>query len=374
MNGLAGARAALFGVAARRAAGDYLKAVSLIMFILLAVAWTIDLAQYFPGIRKQAHADLIPLWKIALPYLWHRTADILVRLLPFATFFGVYLAEVTRRLRLESAILSASGSSPTRQLAPLLAFSLAAGIFLNKLEADWRPAAVAAQIELGHGAYADRYAPRWIRDVWFVSGDTAVRATIMRGKSAAMRDVLIFTGIKSPELMSIHAAKHAAPVANMPGIWRLSGVEIWSDALGTQGSAPAPDQTLGMGILPVQVMSHGIATFFLPSGQLRDLAALTQDPAWAADAQTSIWRRRTAWLVLPALALLAAALARRSFSGRTPVIPRMVAMGVSGLGAVVLVRVFRVMGELGTVPGPIAVFGSLAILYALGFWLTWREH
>ena len=373
MSRLERVKCALFGIAARRAATGCLKAVCLMMLILLAIAWTIDLAQYFPGIRRQAKTEDIPLAQIILPYLWLRTADILVRLLPFAIFFGIYFAELMRRLRLDAVIFTTSGSSPMRQLAPVLAFSLAAGLFLNKLEADWRPTTVAAQVELGHGAYAERYAPRWIENVWLLTGDTAIQATIMRGRPAEMRDVLIFAGINSPQLKSIYSAAHAAPVPEMPGSWLLSDVEIWDDTSGTPESSPMPNQILEIGILPVQIASHGVATFFIPGPQLRKLAALKHDPALAADARTSIWRRRTAWLIPPALASLAVALARRGFSGRMPNIPRIVAMGVGGLGAVVLIRVFRVMGELGALSAPAAVFGSLAALFAIAFWLTWRE-
>ena len=145
---------AFFGLAARRAAMDYLRFTLLIQFVLLAVGWTIDLAEEFPALRLDADQKDVPLIQIMVPYLAYRAADILVRLMPVACFFGVFLAEITRRIRLDTIILFAAGISPFRMLGPLITYGIVVGGVLYALESYGRPAAIKAQIEMGQGSYA----------------------------------------------------------------------------------------------------------------------------------------------------------------------------------------------------------------------------
>lgn len=282
---------ALFGIATRRAVYDYLRFVALIMFILLAIAWTIDLAEHFGIIRRDAEAKGIAVYRILLPYLTYRSADMITRMLPMACFFGVFLAEIGRRARLETVILHAAGASPYRAIAAVLIFGVMVGALQQRLEGNWRPAAVAAQVDLGHGDYAERFTKVWLNGyAWFLDGDTAVRAQVLRDDPPAMRNVLIFTGLREPRLQTIYAAERVDP-AGEPFLWRLRGVEKWDAAAGEDSSVAVPDLTLRLDLIPEQLTHYSVPAFYLPTAPLLKMRQLNSAPRTVIDAKVALWRR-----------------------------------------------------------------------------------
>ncbi len=372
MNGADRLRTAFLGIATRRIVAEYLRMLALVMFILLAIAWTIDLARHFAPIRQDAADRGLATLSILLPYLVYRGVDILVRLLPFAVFFGVFLAEILRRARLESVILAASGATPIRLAAPVLIFGAVVGTLAYKLEATWRPAAIEAQVALGHGDYAARFRPRWIDNVWFVSGDLAVRADLLRSDPPILRDALIFEGLKDPQLSSILAAAHLEP-AGTDFAWQLRGVERWDPSAGGAASQPAEDIVLSLDILRDQVTHYGVPPIYLPTGTVERLRLIRNAPAAVTEAEATLWRRRLSWALPFAMALIAVALARRGYSGRQINLLRTIALGTLGFVAVVSVRVFRTVADLGGMPAPVAVPVSLLGLVLVATVLIWRE-
>lgn len=366
-------RNAFVGIATRRAVYDYLRFVLLIMFILLAIAWTIDLAENFGAIRREAVERGLPVYQILLPYLTYRSADMLTRMLPMASFFGVFLAEIARRARLETVIFQTAGASPFRMMTSVLIFGLIVGMLQQQLESRWRPAAVAAQVDLGLGGYANRFARVWLdKPAWFLAGDTAIRAQVFRDAAPAMRDVLIFTGLRAPRLQTIYAAKRAFPTRE-PFMWRLQGVEKWYTAAGDKNSVAMPDMTLRLELIPEQLTYYTVPGFYLPTDPLRRLQQISTDPQTATGANVAVWRRRTAWILPGALALLAVSLSRSGYSGRQPNVPRLVALAVFGYLSVVSIKVLWAVGELGGLAAPVAVLGSVAFILAVCVLLIWRQ-
>lgn len=351
-----------FGIATRRALRDYVAHVALMVFILMIIAWTIDLAGSFPGIRKDAAAREVPVWQITLPYLAYRAADILARTMPMACFFGVFLAEFRRRGRLETVIYAVGGASPVRLLAPVVLFGLMVGTLQHQLEARWRPAAVAAQVELGHGSYARRFAKRWTWHYpWFISGDTAVRAMVLRDDEPAMRDLLIFKGLRAGDLQQVYSANRAEPTGT-PGEWRLSDAQLWDIAAGSDGYVALAETTIELDLIPEQLRYLDIPGFYLPDAPLRAIARMRDATRSAADADVAIWRRRTAWALPGVVALLAVVLAKSGYSGRRPNIPWLIGLALAGYIAVISIKVLWSVGELGALPGWLSVCGSLAYL------------
>ena len=346
---LASLRGALFGIATRRALMDYLCMVGLIQFILLAIAWTIDLAENYAGIAADAERRGLSLVATLFPYLGYRSADMVTRMLPMACFFGVYLAEIARRTRLETVILKAAGASPARMLAAVLLFAILLGTLQAKLEQSWRPAAVAAQVELGYGSYARRFRNDWTHfQSWFVSGDTAIRAELKRDQPPEMRDVLIFTGINAPHLETIYAAEQVLP-GDAPGQWRLVSGSKWDAERGMESAEPFEEMTLTLDLIPEQISYFDEPAFYIPTEPLRAIARMRNAPT-AAGADVALWRRRTAWILPGTFALLAFCLASAGFCGRTPNVPRLIALACLGYFAVVSVKVFWARGALAAVP------------------------
>jgi len=363
---------ALFGIAARRALMDYVRMTGLILFILLITAWTIDLAQNFPRIRTDATRREVSVVSIVFPYLGYRAVDIITRMLPMACFFGVFAAEIMRRFRLETVILKAAGASPLRLLGAVLLFAIVTGALQTRLEQSWRPAAIQAQVALGHGSYARRFRQDWrLTNDWLVSGDTAVRARLRRDTPPAMRDVLIFTGINAPELKTIYAAERVVP-GDTPYEWRLQKGSKWQATDGAETSESFDELTLTLDLIPEQISFVAVPAFYIPSEPLRAIATMRNAPT-AAAADVAIWRRLTAWTLPGTFALLAFLLVSFGFSGRTANYPRLIALAFLGYVSVVSVKVFWALGELGAVAAPMSVLATVGAVWGLSAILLYRQ-
>lgn len=365
-------RRALTGRTTRRALMDYLKMVALIMVVLLMIAWAIDLADNLNAIRRDARARDVPVLSLLAPYLTYRTADMVTRMLPMACFFGVYLAEIGRRLRLETVILKAAGASPLRLLAGVLLFAVLTGVLQHKLENTWRPAAVVAQVELGHGAYARRFSLDWTTEHrWVVTGDVAIRGQVRRAPPGTMRDVLIFVGIRSHRLETIYAADRLVPGAE-PGEWIAKQGTRWQATADGERVEPFESRSLTLDLIPEQIAHIGVPAFYLPAPALHAIATMRDAPT-APGADLAIWQRLSAWTLPGTFALLAFCLANAGFSGRRPDIPRLVALACLGYVSVVSVKVFWALGELAVISAPVAVFASVGLVWALSLWLLRRQ-
>ncbi|MDJ0824367.1 MAG: LptF/LptG family permease [Rhodobacter sp.] len=367
---VAGLRSALFGIATRRAVRDYMRMIALVTFILLMVAWTIDLAEHFPALRRASENSETSLLALALPYLGQRAVDILARMLPIACFFGVFLAEIFRRARLETVILATSGASVLRMSAAVLWVGLVTGVLLGGLEARWRPAAVWAQVETGFGDYARRFRQDWVEgERWFVSGDTAIRGEVRRTDPPEMRDVLLFTGIRSPRLTAIYSAGQLVP-GDEPIRWVLLDGTAWQPKEGGQ-TLDFEDFALTLELIPENLTYLGVPEFYLPQAALRALDALPRYRN-AAQVDVALWRRITVWLAPVSFALLGMVLAQAGFTGRQMRIPRLIGLAALGYSAVVSLKVFWALGSLGVLSAPLATLGAPALAFGLAALFLWR--
>ncbi|WP_235438987.1 LptF/LptG family permease [Candidatus Rhodobacter oscarellae] len=362
----------LFGLSARRTALDYLLITALFAFLLLAIAWSIDLARHFQHLRRAAEFRQVPLSEILLPYLFYRAVDILVRLLPVACFFGVFCAEVLRRMRLETVILMGAGLSPFKMLAPILVYGVVVGAVLWQLEERLRPYVIIQQIELGEGAYGKRFSPRWFPfDSWFLYGDVAVRGKVFRGEPPAMRDVLIFRGLQDEQLGTIHAAERLDPT-DVPGQWRLSGVKLWNPREGQNTSVDLPDQLIELPLIREELRYHEIQGFYLANAPLAALSQAHPGSAARISADMATWRRGLIFVTPFVLAGLAISLARFGFSGRLLRPIRMIAAAGAGYIGVVSIKVIYSMGETGGISPATATLLPLVLLMGVTAVLTYR--
>jgi lipopolysaccharide export LptBFGC system permease protein LptF len=174
-----------------------------------------------------------------------------------------------------------------------------------------------------------------------------------------MRDVLIFQGIRATSLTGVISAERAYPT-DVPTEWRLDNVLVWETDTENAEPVSLPAMTLELDLIPEQLSYLGIYEFNIPTGPLLRIAD-RPTARNADDVRTALWRRRTAWLIPGALALMAVALARAGFAGRVAVIPRLIAVGALGYVSVVSIKVFWVVGELGLLPAPLAVLLPIAL-------------
>lgn len=364
-------RGALFGIATRRAVSEYLKITALIAFLLLMVAWTIDLAEHFPSLRRAAGNSGQPLWSLALPYLGQRAIDILTRMLPIAVFFGVFLAEISRRARLETVVLITSGASPWRMIAAVLWVGLLTGGILGVLEARLRPAAVWAQVDAGFGDYSQRFRRGWMPGAhWFVSGDTAVRGRVLRDDPPELREVLVFVGINAPSLKAIYSAERMVP-GRAPVQWVLINGSAWEPQRDGQ-SIEFADFPMTLSLIPQNLTYLGVPEFYLPHEALQWLDALP-DYRNGDKVDVALWRRVTVWLAPISFALLGMVLAQAGFTGRQMLIARLIGLAAMGYSAVVMLKVFWALGELGVLSAPAATLGAPAVGVAIAAVFLWKS-
>ncbi len=360
----------LLRISTARAVIDYLKLISLIMLILLVIAWSIDLARYLPDVRAGAEARGQALLLLLPTYLFFRTAEFVTKFFPIAVLFGVFLAEIWRRVNLESVVLVASGMTLRQRAAPLLILGLMTGLVQGSMEAWLRPAAMMAHIEMGIGSPADRFQPGLTGHVWFVTSDATVRARVMRDEASELRDALIFTGLREAQFDAVYAADRLVPTGTHLE-WRLSGVERWEGGTGGGESTPVDDLTLKLDLIPEQLRYLFLSEFYWPTTSLQRLAELREAHNVAA-ADLALWRRVTYWFLPGALAFMAVGLAHRGFIGRRPILPRLIALAVFGHMTVVSVRVLWAVGKHGLIPAPLAASATVVFALLVGFILFRR--
>ncbi len=364
-------RPVFLAIVTRRALSDYLAGVGLAMFILLLVAYTIDLASEFADIRQAASKADASLASVLAPYLLQRGADIVARMLPVAVFFGTFLAEIFRRQRLESVILATAGASPLRSYAAVLWLALILGAAMWVLESRVRPALVWAQVESGLGNYADRFRKGWQRDRWYVIGDVALRGDVWRAEAPYLRDVLIFRGLRSDGLTEILGARRMEP-GPAPYQWDLTGVTRYDVAAGS-APQPAPDMTLDLDLIPDQLAYRGFLDLFLPNDTLEALVQMRVPPDNASAVHTERWRRWTIWLLPGVIAFLAVGMANMGFEGRRILIPRLIGLAVIGYWYVTAIKVVGKMGALDLLAPWLSIMAPLAAALGLAGWLAWRQ-
>ncbi|MBA5778737.1 LptF/LptG family permease [Stappia sp. F7233] len=362
------------GIAGRRALRLYLSAAGLVMMLFLVTAWSIDLAKNFDEVAEVAAASDSAMALVLTEYLFYRGVDIVTRLLPVACFIGLFVAEFWRLNRLESTILAAAGRSPLQTLTVVAVFGLIVGALQLGLEQTWRPSAVFAQVDLGAGSYAKRFKRGLTGGArWFVVGSDVLKARVKSDDEPELEDVELYRGATDGSLKDVIIARRAVPTG-IPDIWQLSDVAHWGplpQEKGEERSGSSPFYLLShykslelrLQLLPVQLTYYGVPAFYLPSDALTgiDAARYAVKKAEIESAQA----RRVAAAFLPgSFALLGASLAPIAGAGRVRSLRKILLLVMCGYVALVTLKVFWALGELGTVPATVAAW--TAIVAALG--------
>lgn len=352
------------GLAARRILTAHLKSIGFVMFVLLIIALAIDLAKELDSIRTKAIDRQLSLPDLLLPYISYRATDIITRLLPMACLIGAFATEMLRHQRLEDVILSAAGTPPSVTLGAMCAVGLVVGMIQTSFEGWLRPNAVFAQVEMDLGRYADRFRSGQMAPQWFLDGDRAMRATVLRDANPELRDINVFQGVGEDGLSKILTADRAHPSEKLQ-TWTLENVTMW-DVRDGQDHTPqqVAEMQISFPLTPAHLQYHGILGFYLPNSALTELTSIATSSR-SADAQTAIVRRYAA-LFLPGLfALLGVSLAQASHRGRLLSPFRLLALGAVGYVSLVTVKVFWALGEFGQVGPVTASFAPLIFAFLL---------
>jgi lipopolysaccharide export LptBFGC system permease protein LptF len=352
------------GIAARQVVFLHLRSIGFVMFVLLTVAIAIDLTNNLENVRDHAAQAGAPFAALLAEYLGYRAIDIVTRLLPMASLAGAFIAELLRHQRMENVIFSAAGAGPGLVYGALFAVGIVVGTVQASLEGWLRPAAVWSQVELGLGSYADRFRRGTIGPEWFTDETRAVRATVIRSETPALRDVMVFDGIQQDTLNSVIYASRALP-GDTPQTWILQDVVVWQ---GEAGSAMRPTRLtefeLTFPLLPTHLEYHGVLGFYIPNAPLREIAGFRDMARWA-DAETAVARRYLAFLLPGVFAFLGASLSQAGRSGRFISWWRLMPLGATGYVMLVSVKSFWALGEFGVLAPWVSASAPLVFAFLL---------
>jgi len=245
------------------------------------------------------------------------------------------------------------------------------GTLFWALESHIRPVLVKAQVESGLGGYAKRFPMGWHEDDWIVRGDVAVRGDVFRADRPFLRDVLVFQGIRAPDLTEILGAGRMEPT-DVPYKWRLIDVTRYDVAGGTD-PVPHPDTVIHFDLIPAQLTYGDLLVLFLPNDVLAAYAAMPVPPEEIGDALTQRWRRATVAVLPFVIAFLAIGMANLGYEGRRILVPRLIGLAALGYSYVTAIKVVGRMGALDLMAPWIAVLGPLILSALLAAWLAWRQ-
>lgn len=347
------------GLAVRAMVRGDLAAIGFMMFVLLVVALTIDLAKWLESIRAEAAATGQSLHDLLLPYVAYRATDIITRLLTMACVAGGFIVTLLRHQRLDDVVLAAAGASPSLRLSSLLITGLLLGSIQLAGESWLRPAAVDAQVRANLGDYGARYHNTDMGTQWLLQDGRALRATLHRGPDAALSNLMVFEGVDQPQLARILHAQRATPTQT-PDIWSLTNVTLWNTA-GPDPTRHLTDLEVPLALNRENLRWFGIDGYYLPNASAQAIAA--SGTAAATDAATALAVRKVA-IFLPAIfVFLGISLASVGTRGRRLSPFRLLALATVGYLSVVSVKVFWALGIHGVLPPMLAA--SLPALFAL---------
>jgi len=337
------------GLAVRAMVRGDLAAIGFMMFILLVVALTIDLAKWLDTVRARAEATDSPLWQVLFPYIGYRSTDIVTRLLTMDCVAGGFVVTLLRHQRLDDVVLAAAGASPSLRLTALLISGLLLGSVQMAGENWLRPAAVEAQVAANLGDYGNRYHTTYVGTQWVLTDTRALRATVTRGPEAQLSNVMLFDGIDQPALTHVLHADTATP-RGLLNVWTLNDVTIWD----TAKAAPELESKLdlALNISSEKLRWYGIDGYYLPNDVARIIAA------------TALAVRQVAIFLPGIFAFLGVSLASLGTQGRRLSPFKLLALATVGYLAVVSVKVFWALGIHGVLSPMLAA--TLPALFALG--------
>jgi lipopolysaccharide export system permease protein len=375
-----------FGEHTRYILAGYLRNVTMVAAVLLAIGLTIDLWPQVDLIDDDhGRGALYAIWQV-IRFSALRTPDLIAPLLPFATFLGVLATEVAHTRAGERMLVWNSGRSPIKCLTPVILLGVILGAVEFPLDAYLGPAAMHVQMQERLGLDGQRLDRTRIEDShWIASPGGLLDTQIEYGPPPTLHNLTFY---KLDERGQLTEIDKAAVARQLPGAdsWEMRDGRFWTsdgDPTNDGAASPAPtpgaaagetmipfaERTVRLRVDPLWLSVYGMETQYLPLPILRALARSDTGPL-----SKGLFRTRLQVLygeaILPgAMALLAASLSLLLLPYRTP--PRAV-VGIlfAGYLAHAGTKACLLMGQNGYMPPVIAgwlipaalLAGSLSIL------------
>jgi lipopolysaccharide export system permease protein len=355
-------RIALWGNHTRYMLAGYLRHITIVLAVLLAIALTIDLWPQFQVVAEASgHGPLAAIWNI-MRYSALRTPGLVAPFLAFATYLGVFWTEVGHTQSGERMLVWNSGRSPLQCLAPVLWLGLILGTGEFVLDACLGPAAMGVQMEERFGLDGQRLNRSQLSETsWIALPGGLMRAEIEYGPPAVLHHLTFFKRNTIGRVTEVDMA----PIAQ-----RLPGTESWlmHDGYSWQakpsktgdgsrsevelGSAasetmtPFVTRTITLDLEPEWLGAFGMEPQYIPLATLRKIAASDQGPESKALYRTRLQVLYGELLLPGAMALLAALLSMMLMAYNTS-LPSLVGIVFAGYVAHFGTKACLLMGQTG---------------------------
>jgi lipopolysaccharide export system permease protein len=370
-----------FGWHTRYLLGSYCRQTILVTCAILTIALSIDLTFYLSKVLATISQWQTSWVSIQLArYVVLRGTDFLAELLPLASFFGVFWAEVEHTFSRERLIVWLSGRTPQQCLLPVLLFGIFVGSVQLALNYYLRPLAVMAMAQDHLGFYGERFDPRPQLDPrWAAAGRDLIQAIVEPGDPPSLRDVKIYRMNKELSLQTFFRAKAARPVK--AGEWLLTDGYQWSppqmsDEDGSTSAktgpvaiepAPFAEKIIDLDISPIWISNDRVNARYLT----KDVFSALGKERFFPDFEYRTWEHAR-WslplfcIAMPFLAtnLSLLLLARKIAFAQLAIIAAM------GYLANALMKVFILLGEHGHIPAVVAGWLIPVMTLAVCFVLT----
>ena len=356
---------ALFGTETRYVSRLYLIRVIIVAFAIAIAVLAVDIAGNFDRVMTASGRQALPPGAArVLQYLLLRLAYNAPAILPLSAAVGIVWAEWTLTRGYERLIIVNTGRSPFVSLMPALMIGLLVGTLQFTALSVLRPTAVAAQGVMGFRYYGPRLSGGEPETRWIVLDRAVIHTKIsFVDDKALLSDVTVFDLDADYRLRATTSAPRA----------QLKGARLVFDA--PQRWARQPD--LGVSeilIDPVWLRNIGIEPRFVSQ---RDLTHLGQGGAGILGAglyRATQLDRMAAVPRLVALTVLMATLSLTLMRPRMSLAPAL-RLAAAGYGVHFLSQGLSILGENGTLPAALALWGLPGGIITLCLWYhLWRER
>jgi lipopolysaccharide export system permease protein len=344
---------------------SYCRQTILVTCAILTIALSIDLTFYLSKVLATISQWQTSWVSIHLArYVVLRGTDFLAELLPLASFFGVFWAEVEHTYSRERLIVWLSGRTPQQCLLPVLLFGIIVGGVQLALNYYLRPFAVMAMAKDQLGFYGERFDPRPQPEPrWATADRDVIQAIVVPEDPPSLRDVKIYRMNKELSLQTFFRAKAARPVK--AGEWLLIDGYQWSppqmsDEDGSTSAKPGPAATepapftermIDLDISPTWISNDRLNARYLTN----DVFSALGKEHFFPDFEYRTWEHARWSLPLFCIAMpfLATSLSLLLLA-RKIAFAQLAIIAVMGYLANALMKVFILLGEHGHIPAAVA--------------------
>lgn len=361
----------LIGVETRYIFALYVWRFCLLVFVILAVVLTLDVASNLRSVISPSESIVQPQGAAKLLfYVSLRAGYNLAGVFPLAMILGIIWTELELATSNERLMILNAGRRVLVSLVPSLYLGIFVGLLQFGAEAYVRPLTVEQQAVNGFRGYGPKFRPGLSKEQWIVLGSTIVNARVGFTPEVSLNNLVMFSLDSDSNLVDIVTAEIATH-SGVEDVWTLVNGSVWHVPQITQGNAQDGSMDaitfqradMDIPISTIWLENIGISPSLLPQSILKDITQADSRVAGVRNYVSAHQGRFASILQQIVVALLNASLCIRWFAPRTS--PTSV-LKVVGLGVVVYFgfSYLAILGSSGVIPVFAATFAIPTLMIA----------